>query len=232
MSKRISRVLSFALALVLLFTSLCFATVSIVSPVANGVVSGDSLLVSVQVSDQRTIRVTVFEEKEKNAKDEFIQANIGTIKTEDLETIESAYKQAVTDAEKEKATVKKVAVKEENEEKESAETTTPTGFQYVAKLGKINRRFTDLQYTTESAVFKNEKAGVGFYTRQLSDVKPGLYRIQVETIDVNGDVLDVTNSFTIVKEKVAIEKKEASTSAANTSGAVQFITKLLNSIFK
>ncbi|MBO5666362.1 MAG: hypothetical protein J6S45_02830 [Firmicutes bacterium] len=71
---------------------------------------------------------------------------------------------------------------------------------------------------------------LSFYTKQLNDVTPGLYKVKVDTIDAEGKVLYSTENLVVVKG-VANETEKTDLFETNQSGISQFLQNLLKSIF-
>lgn len=71
---------------------------------------------------------------------------------------------------------------------------------------------------------------LSFYTKQLNNVTPGLYKIKVDTIDAEGKVLYSTENLVAVKG-VASEAEKTDLFESNQSGISQFLQNILKSIF-
>ncbi len=71
---------------------------------------------------------------------------------------------------------------------------------------------------------------LSFYTKQLNDVTPGLYKVKVDTIDAEGKVLYSTENLVVVKG-VDNETEKTDLFETNQSGISQFLQNLLKSIF-
>ena len=215
MSRKISAVLAMILVIVMLGASLSFAAAAeVISPAENSISYSDSLLVSVKVSEAKPVRITVFEEmdsKEVVVKDEkgksvktteLFSLNVEKLTEEDLVSIVDVYTGKVTDG-------------------------------AILSTGNKAAKYTSTEYT-EPVVYKvdpKNKSGIGFYTKQLTEVKPGLYRVQVETLaTVNKKevVSETVNSFVIVKEKEA----EPKLFETKQNGALKAIKEVLKTIFK
>ena len=215
MSRKISAVLAMILVIVMLGASLSFAAAAeVISPADNSISYSDSLLVSVKVSEAKPVRITVFEEmdsKEVVVKDEkgksvktteLFSLNVEKLTEEDLVSIVDVYTGKVTDG-------------------------------AILSTGTKAVKYTSTEYT-EPVVYKvdpKNKSGIGFYTKQLTEVKPGLYRVQVETLaTVNKKevVSETVNSFVIVKEKEA----EPKLFETKQNGALKAIKEVLKTIFK
>ena len=72
--------------------------------------------------------------------------------------------------------------------------------------------------------YKNESE-IGFYTKQLSSVKPGLYKVVVK------DGSESTSCYVAVKEKPAETEKD-NIFTTQKSGALQFLRNMLKSLFR
>ena len=71
---------------------------------------------------------------------------------------------------------------------------------------------------------------LSFYTKQLNNVTPGLYKVKVDTIDAEGMALYSTENLVVVKG-VASEAEKTDLFETNQSGISQFLQNLLKSIF-
>ena len=83
--RQIRRVVSLLLVFVMLAAGHVFAAdaAAIVSPAANSIVYTDSLLVSVKVTELKTIRISVYEEKVSSG-DKLVSADVSKFTEEDL----------------------------------------------------------------------------------------------------------------------------------------------------
>jgi len=72
---------------------------------------------------------------------------------------------------------------------------------------------------------------IGFYTKQLTDVKPGIYKIEVKVLGEDGETISTVSSLVAVKEKPA-EEKPAQVFEQKPSGALKILQNLLKSLFK
>lgn len=82
--KHLKRIAAAAMVVVMLAASFVFAdSMSIVSPSASSILYTDNLLVSVKVTEPKTIRVTVYEKKLKSG-DNYVSADVGGITTDNL----------------------------------------------------------------------------------------------------------------------------------------------------
>lgn len=174
----------YIIAFVIILSMLCstiFASavpdsaVVLVNPVSNSTIHSNNLLISVKVTEPKTIKVKVFEEK---------QTANGTL---------SAVNVAVSIAAMNKSNL------------ESALVTTPASFTCTNNLS--------------------------FYTKQISNLNQGLYRIQIETVDSTGKVLYTNNSYVIVKDKEPIANENSKIFETPQSGTLQFFQNVLKTIF-
>jgi hypothetical protein len=205
--KRFKRITAVLMIVLLLSTGFAFAgAAAIVSPASNTIVYSDSLLVSVKVTEPKTIRVTVYEEKETSGEN-LVSAKISAYTESDLAIIASAKTQTGT---LEGAVGIAAAV-----EPTLSDGTTVKEYTSVAMDDAAS-------YTSDSSL--------GFYTKQISDVTPGLYRIQVEALNVDGSVGETIHSMVAVKTKPVEEKSDIF--QAPQTGALQFLQTLLRNIFR
>ncbi len=77
-------------------------------------------------------------------------------------------------------------------------------------------------------IYEN-KDKIGFYTKQLSDVNPGLYKVVAQALDEKGNVVETVSSLIAIKAKpveepVVFEQKQ--------SAAVKLLQNILQAIFK
>ena len=81
--------------------------------------------------------------------------------------------------------------------------------------------------TTENFTSTNN---LSFYTKQVQNVTPGVYRITVETINADGNVIHTNSSPVEIRAR---EENPANTAAAasQSSGTTQFLTNILRAIF-
>ena len=209
--RRICGAIAFALCVALLATTVCFASsAAIVSPAENSIIQGDSFLVSVKVTEKKTVRVTVYEELEAS-EEELVAASVAKYTTDDLAAIAST-----------------AAIAAQNAEAE-LNGTAVSNVTYKLSDGTTAKTYISRVYT-ETAEYTNTK-DVGFYTKQLSSVKPGLYRVEVVTLDEEGNAVETLNSYVAVKKKAAEEK---TTLFQNQQGstAIKFIQNLLKNLFR
>ena len=71
---------------------------------------------------------------------------------------------------------------------------------------------------------------LSFYTKQINNVTPGLYKVKVDTINEAGEVLYSTETLVVVKG-VASEAEKTDLFESNQSGISQFLQNLLKNIF-
>jgi len=70
---------------------------------------------------------------------------------------------------------------------------------------------------------------LSFYTKQINNVSPGLYRIRIDTIDSTGTVTHTSTSYVAVKERSAAA--DAKVFEAPQSGTLQFLQNVIKTIF-
>ena len=151
-------------------------SVVLVNPATNSTVYSNNILISIKLSQPKTIRVSVFEEK---------QIVNGTLSAVNINTI-----------------------------------TTSNGGLNTAKLNS--------QPVGVPVDFIG-KNNLSFYTKQINGLKPGLYRIRIDTIDSAGNKTYTSNSYVAVKEKT--EEANAKIFDSPQSGTMQFLQNLLKNIF-
>lgn len=149
--------------------------VILVNPVSKSTVTTNNLLISVKLTEPKTIRVKVWEEK---------QVVNGTLAAVNVNTL-----------------------------------TATSGSVNTADLSEVIVD-TSLPFTS--------KNNLSFYTKQVTVSGPGLYKIEVNTLDASGKVTATNNSYVIVKEKATEETKIFDTPQ---SGTMQFLQNLLKNIF-
>ena len=71
---------------------------------------------------------------------------------------------------------------------------------------------------------------LSFYTKQINNVTPGLYKLKVDTVDTDGKVLYSSQNLVVVKG-VASETEKSDLFESNQSGISQFLQNLLKTIF-
>lgn len=146
--------------------------VTIVNPVSQSTITASNLLISVKVTQARTIKISMFEEQELvNGKYVSIDLN-----------------KASNGAAPKKENIKSVSV-------------------------------------IKPAVF-NTTNSLMFCTKQVDGVKPGLYKVRVDTLDSAGRVKYTTENYVGVKTK-----EEANIFESEQSGTFQFLQNILKSIF-
>ncbi|MDD3168141.1 MAG: hypothetical protein PHC91_01580 [Eubacteriales bacterium] len=149
--------------------------VILVNPASNSTTFSNNLLISVKLTQPKTIRVSVFEEK---------QVVNGTLSAVNVNTLTTAN-------------------------------------------GTLNNAsFTSVAVGTP-AKFES-KNHLSFYTKQINGLKPGLYRIRIDTLNAAGEEIFSRNSYVAVKEKAEAEVKIFDTPQ---SGTMQFLQNLLKTIF-
>jgi hypothetical protein len=205
--KRSRRTMALVAAIIMLCSSVAFAgAAAIVSPAANTIVYSDSLLVSVKVTEPKAVRVTVYEEKEL-INEQYASVKVANITEADLALI---------------------AVGPVPQGAGTAAFNTTTTSVSVLSDGSAVKSYTSF-ILGESASYTCTSQ-LGFYTKQINNITPGLYRIQVDTLDTAGAATETVNSLVAVKVKPVAE----TTNIFETpqTGALQFLQNLLKSIFR
>lgn len=206
--KRFRRTTALITALILLCSSFAFAgAAAIVSPTANTIIYSDNLLVSVKVTEPKTVRVSIYEEKDY-INEQFVSVNVTDINDADLVLIANGPAPQITT---------EAAM---NLPSAPAVINLSNGTAVKTYTGVMLGQAADYTCTSQ----------LGFYTKQISDVSPGLYRVQVDTIDALGAVTETINSLVAVKAKPIMEKSNIFETPQ--TGALQFLQNLLKSIFR
>ncbi len=208
--KSFRRILAIVCALVMLASVSAFASASIISPARNSIVYSDSLLVSVKVSDAENIRVTVYEKKDSRQIEIVNESGA-------LEKRTQYFSVDVNDLTEDDIALI-VAGKLVDDD----------GEPILLSTGESVKRYTDFVYG-EAELFSNDY-GISFYTKQFSEVHPGLYRVKVECLDSEGLVKSISSSVIAVKDKALAPQDDVLSEPQ--PGAVTVIQNLLKSIFK
>lgn len=205
---RFKRVTAIIITLIIMCSSVAFAgAAAIVSPASNTIIYSDSFLVSVKIAEPKTIRVTIYEQKDL-INDQLVSVNVTNIKAEDLALIAKGPAPPVTaEAAVTEATVSTVATLSD---------------------GTAVKEYTPV--VISEATMYTCTGPLGFYTKQIDNVKPGLYKIQVETLNASTEVTEKINSFVAVKVKPVTEKTNLFETPQ--TGALQFLQTLLKNIFR
>ncbi len=198
--KRFGRITALFMIVLLLCSSFAFAgAAAIVSPASNTIVYSDSLLVSVKVTEPKTVRIAVYEEKETSG-ESLVSANVTAFTEADLALIAAAKAPAV-------------------------QTTTAAS---ILSDGSAVKTYSSV--AMGDAVTYTCDSTLGFYTKQISEVKPGLYRVQVETVNPDGTASEAVQSMVAVKVK-PVEVKSAIFPAPQT-GALRFLQTFIRNMFR
>ena len=206
--KHSRRILAVAAAVVLLMASLSFASGAlIVRPAQNSIIDTDTLLVSVKLTDKETVIITVFEEKISVKLDK---------PNEDGKSYELVSVDPSAFTEEDLALIAEGKLKDEN------------GKDILLSDGTKLIKYVDSVFA-ETESYTNTKS-VGIYTKQLSDLTPGLYKVKVDVLGNDGAT--VSSLFNIVAVKEKTEKTEEIFNAQQNSGIKTTIQSILNKIFK
>lgn len=88
--------------------------------------------------------------------------------------------------------------------------------------------YSDVAVT--SAAFYASTNNLSFFTKQYTNLKPGLYKVKIDTMDSSyKEVLYSTISYVAVKEKT--ESADEANLEAPQSGTMQFLQNILKTIF-
>ena len=71
-----------------------------------------------------------------------------------------------------------------------------------------------------------------FYSKKLENLNPGLYRIKVETLNSDGEVVSYTNVRTVMMPKSLDTTSGKAIFQTQNQGALQWVQNLLKSIFR
>ena len=236
--KNYKRIIAFVLTIVMLACSFSFAadpTASIVSPAANSVFASDSLLVSVKLNNPCTVRITVYEEKIKvvdvNATASAIS---GAAVTAPAISAAAVTAPAISAAAITETAITVPAINGEDAEfatyasvsYKSVDTTSFEAIDFVSNPALST--YVDKIYLNPVTYTSTEK--IGFYTKQLTGVKPGLYKIKVQVLDEKGKVTETVSSLIAIKAKPVVDEKVVF--EQKQTGAIKVLQNLLKSIFK
>lgn len=148
--------------------------VVLVNPASGSTIYSNSLLISVKLTQPKTIRVSFYEKR---------QMVNGTSAAVNISTL-------------------------------TASSANSTDFYEVLK--------------STSAPFKST-TNLSFYTQQINNLTPGLYRIKIDTLDSSNNVIYSSSSLVGVKDKS--EASESKIFETEQSGTMQFLQNLLKTIF-
>jgi len=73
---------------------------------------------------------------------------------------------------------------------------------------------------------------LSFYTKKVEDVKPGIYKITVDTVDAEGKVIYTNSNLVEIMDKGANPEDPAVLDSQQQSAAALFLKNLLKIIFK
>lgn len=208
--KSVRRIIAIVCVFVVLASTSVFASASIISPSKNSIFYSDSFLVSVKLSDAEKIRVTVYEKKDSKQVEVVSESGAVEKKTQYFSVDVSA----LTEDD-----IALIAAGKLLDDK---------GEPVLLSTGESVKKYTDFT-VGEAELFSNE-SGISFYTKQVSEVQPGLYRVKVELLDADGLVKSASSSVIAVKDKSLAPQDDVLD--APQPGAVTVIQNLLKSIFK
>ena len=210
MSRRLARIAAFILVLVM-STCVCFAAnAEIVSPGANTVTESDSFLISVKLASAGKVRINVYQQKESV---EVTKTVSGTaVKT--LELVAPNVSGFNADDLKALSDVYTGAVTRGA----------------VLSNGKTAVKYTDSAYI-DPVVYENKNDGIGLYTKQLTGVASGLYRVSVDLLGKDDKVTSSVMTLVLVKEKPKTKEK-SDLFETTQSTAAQTVKTVIKTIFK
>ena len=213
------RMMVFVLAFMMLFSTIVSAAasdpaVTIISPVVESVVNSDSLLVSIKITQPETIRVSVYEEKQMVGEE---------LVSVDVSTVESAPAAPV-----EVTPVAPAPVVDGTAATEATAVAAAAAEPVNATASGVTASFVSQEVMApETFTCTNT---LSFYTKQINNVTPGLYKVKVDTINEASEVLYSTETLVVVKG-VASEAEKTDLFESNQSGISQFLQNLLKNIF-
>ncbi|MBQ6948497.1 MAG: hypothetical protein IJN41_02320 [Firmicutes bacterium] len=213
------RMMVFVLAFMMLFSTIVSAAasdpaVTIISPVVESVVNSDSLLVSIKITQPETIRVSVYEEKQMVGEE---------LVSVDVSTVESAPAAPV-----EVTSVAPAPVVDGTAATEAPAVAAAAAEPVNATASGVTASFVSQEVMApETFTCTNT---LSFYTKQINNVTPGLYKVKVDTINEASEVLYSTETLVVVKG-VASEAEKTDLFESNQSGISQFLQNLLKNIF-
>lgn len=151
--------------------------VIIVNPVTNSTVYSNNLLVSVKISKPKTIRLTVYEEKQ------LVNGTLSAVNVNRLATSNGTISKA----------------------------------SFTSSQIGLSEQFTSTN-------------NLSFYTKQVNNVSPGLYRIKVDTLDNTGKEIFSSENYVAVREKPTTTN-DAKIFDTPQSGTLQLLQNILKTIF-
>ena len=210
--KHAKRIISFILTLCMLASCFAFAATpkaSIISPIKNSVVSDDKLLVSVKVSDKKKVAIKVFEEKVLTG------TKFDEEKQEEIEILTAIDVSEFTEE------ILKALEKEYEENK-------------VIVVGEEENKQVLRSVLVAEPVTYTATGEFGYFSKLLEDVKPGLYRVQVEVLGKDDVVEETYYSFTAVQKKADAPEEAENVVPVETVkiSIVQVIAKFIKSLIK
>lgn len=129
----------------------------------------------------------------------------------------------------EKATIKVTVYEEKSKDSSGNLISTDVSKMTTKDLESLDlSKYTDSVYS--AAVTYTNEGEIGFYTKQLSGVKPGLYRVKVDTLNDKGDSVATVSSLVAVNQKE--EKQEQNIFQNQRTTGLQLIQNLIKKIFK
>ena len=101
-------------------------------------------------------------------------------------------------------------------------------FKIASDLPKLSELKSTLVYGADTFTCTNN---LSFYTKQIEKLTPGLYRLQINTVNYAGDVTNETSKYVVIKDK---QSEPVATSAifnAEQPSTLQIIQNFFKNIF-
>ena len=178
------RIAALVIALIMIASSFVFASSAIiVSPAQNSIVDTDTLLVSVKVLEKQSVNITVYEETIAQE----VKCTDGKAVYKDGKKVFEFLSEDVS-----KFTEDDLALIAAGKTKDDK------GKDILLSDGSKIKTYSDVVFA-ETVKYENTKS-VGIYTKQLSDLQPGLYKVKVELLDEEGKISETIFNLVAVKE--------------------------------
>ncbi len=232
MKKRLIQLLAIIMLLAL-GTCVCFASPTVVSPGANSVHDGDSILVSVKLTEKQTIRVSVIRQMEE-VKAAVYETTVDEAGNEQTKEVSPAEYKPYDASKLTEADVALLAAGETKDAKGNP-----------IKLSNGSAVKTLYGETVSGPVDYKNVSDLGFYTKQISSLKPGLYVIQVDVLgkkieqkegeeasEGDYEIIESVKSYVALKEKPKETPVADNGIFSTRNTALQFLQNLLRSLFR
>jgi hypothetical protein len=124
----------------------------------------------------------------------------------------------------------KVALYEEKQIKNDVATSVNvSNIDEPSDLMEIEDLTSEIVYGKDTFISTNY---LSFYTKRVVDLTPGLYRVQVDTLDSSGSVLYITNTHVIIKDKSLEPAADATIFKISQPTTMQLLQNFFSSLFK